>query len=128
MGYGPLADGDYQVRLFFVDPTASAVNQRKFDVKLQGQTVLSNYDIFADIGAVRKAVAKTFDVTASQGEGLSLEFINRTGATGLPLVNAIEITRVMPVHRQARRQPGVFAGQRPKLVDDRHRPALQPVW
>ena len=95
MGYDiPLADGDYQVRLFFVDPTASAANQRKFDVKLQGQTVLSNYDIFADAGAVRKAVAKTFDVTASQGEGLSLEFINRTGASWPALINAIEITRV----------------------------------
>ena len=54
----PLADGDYEVRVFFVDSTSSAANQRRFDVGLQGQTVLSNYDIFADVGAVRKAVAK----------------------------------------------------------------------
>ncbi len=75
----PLADGNYQIRLFFVDPTATAANQRRFNVTLQGQTVLANYDIFADAGATRKAVAKTFNLTASQGSGLSLELVNITG-------------------------------------------------
>ena len=87
----PLADGSYQIRLFFVDPTASAANQRKFDVTLQSQTVLVNYDIFADAGAVRKAVAKTFTFTAAHGNGLNLEFVNRTSVA---VVNAFEITRI----------------------------------
>ncbi len=90
----PLADGDYQIRLFFVDPTSSVVNQRKFDVTLQGQTVLTNYDIFADAGAVRKAVVKTFSFTASEGNGLQLDLTNRSsGFNGNAIINAFEITR-----------------------------------
>ncbi|MCA9137633.1 MAG: right-handed parallel beta-helix repeat-containing protein, partial [Planctomycetales bacterium] len=91
----PLADGDYQIRLFFVDPTATAANQRRFDVTLQGQTVLTNYDIFADAGATRKAVAKTFTFTASEGGGLQLDLTNRTsGFNATAIINAFEITRV----------------------------------
>ncbi len=87
----PLADGDYQVRLFFVDPTSSAANQRRFDVGLQGQTVLSNYDIFADVGVVRKSVAKSFSITASGGSGLNLSLKNRLS---FGIINAIEVTNV----------------------------------
>ena len=87
----PLADGTYEIRLFFAEPTLTSVGGRRFDVRLQGQTVLANYDVFADAGAVRKAVAKTFTVTASGGAGLDLEFINRTAGA---IINAIEVTRV----------------------------------
>jgi hypothetical protein len=93
----PLADGDYQIRLFFADPTATAANQRRFDITLQGQTVLTNYDIFADAGAVRKAVSKSFSFSAAQGAGLSLGLINRTsGFNATAIINAIEVTRVDP--------------------------------
>jgi parallel beta-helix repeat protein len=87
----PLADGDYQVRLFFVDPNSTATGQRRFDVHLQGQTVLSNFDIFADVGAVRKATSKSFTITAQQGQGLRLDLVPRTSSA---ILNAIEITRV----------------------------------
>ena len=86
----PLADGDYQIRLFFVDPTSTGANQRKFDVNLQGQTVLTNYDIFAEAGAIRKAVARALSFTASLGSGLDLSFINRTGQA---MISGFEITR-----------------------------------
>jgi parallel beta-helix repeat protein len=89
----PLVDGSYQIRLFFAEPSFGGPNGRKFDVTLQGQIVVSNLDIFAEAGAIRKAVVKSFNFTASQGNGLRLEFTNRT-TINASIVNAFEITRV----------------------------------
>ncbi len=91
----PLADGAYDVRLFFVEPSGG--NVRRFDVRLQGQTVLDNYNIQADAGAVRKAVAKSFAVTAAAGQGLRLQLVNDGSAAGFDaIISGIEITRVNP--------------------------------
>ncbi|MCA9220277.1 MAG: right-handed parallel beta-helix repeat-containing protein, partial [Planctomycetales bacterium] len=92
----PLPDGNYNIRLIFVEPTANLANQRKFDVTLQGQTVLANYDIFADTGGARRATAKSFTFTAVGGAGLQLELINRL-ASNAAIVSGIEITTANPV-------------------------------
>jgi hypothetical protein len=94
----PLPDGSYNIRLIFVDPVSVAVNQRKFDVLLQGQTVLPNYDIFAEVGTVRKAVAKSFSFNATQGTGLQLELITRlTNGFGFgSIISGIEVTKANP--------------------------------
>ena len=89
----PLPDGSYTVRLLFVEPAQTA-GTRKFDVTLQGQTVLTNYDVTADAGAVLKAIAKTFTFVASQGSGLNLQLINRTAAGAI--LSGIEITAANP--------------------------------
>ena len=91
----PLADGAYDVRLFFVEPSGG--NVRQFDVKLQGQTVLDNYRIQSDAGAVRKAVAKSFAVSAADGQGLSVQLVNDGSAAGFDaIISGIEITRAYP--------------------------------
>ena len=49
-----------------------------FDIQLQGDTVLSGYDIFADAGSKSfKATVKTFSVTASGGAGINLRLVNQ---------------------------------------------------
>ncbi len=91
----PLPDGAYDVRLFFVEPSGG--NVRRFDVRLQGQTVLDNYNIQADAGAVRKAVAKSFAVSATEGQGLTLQLVNDGTAAGFDaVISGIEITRAYP--------------------------------
>jgi parallel beta-helix repeat protein len=91
----PLADGTYNVRLFFVEPSGG--NVRQFDVRLQGQTVLDNYRIQTDAGAVRKAVAKSFAISAAGGQGLSVQLVNDGSAAGFDaVISGIEITRANP--------------------------------
>jgi uncharacterized repeat protein (TIGR01451 family) len=71
-------DGTYTVRLDFVDPDQFAsVGHRKFDVNLQGLTVLPAFDIVADAGAPLKVTQKTFTVTAANGGGINLVLAGR---------------------------------------------------
>jgi hypothetical protein len=85
-----VANGSYQLRLLFEDPTATAAGQRKFNVSAQGTTILSNFDLFAAAGANKKAVARTFTVNVTNG-ALSLKF---TGVVGNAIVSGIELLPV----------------------------------
>ncbi len=71
----PVTNGAYEVRLYFAELTKNAVNQRTFDVQLEGATVLSNYDIFAEVGQ-NVATMEAFPVTISDG-AVSFAFIKR---------------------------------------------------
>ncbi len=62
----PVPNGTYTVNLLFAEMYFTSVGQRVFDVALQGQTVLSNFDIFAVAGA-QTAVQRSFAVTVSNG-------------------------------------------------------------
>lgn len=57
--------GAYEVRLYFADiwTGTQSVGARVFDVSIEGQLVLDNYDIYADVGAYR-GVMKSFAVTS----------------------------------------------------------------
>ena len=79
----PVPDGDYAVRLHFVDPDhfSPFVGERVFDVFVQGQLVLDDYDIFAATGAdgPLEAIAESFNnVTVSGGGGLTIELVSVT--------------------------------------------------
>ena len=81
--------GTYEVRLFFANGYSgtSQPGQRVFSVEIEGSSVLSNYDISADVGHAT-GVMKSFLVNVSDGT-LNIDFF-RTGADN-PLVNAIEV-------------------------------------
>lgn len=85
----PAASGTYEVSLFFAEsPYAGGVSTsgaRVFSVKIEGVTVLSNFDIYATAGM--NAVKKVFQVTVSDGT-LDMDFIR---VTGNPQVNGIEV-------------------------------------
>ena len=81
----------YDIRLYFYegDTNEHVVGGRIFDVLIEGELVLDNYDIFADVGAFT-AVLKTFQVFVSDGN-IDIDFRHEADN---PLINGIEISPV----------------------------------
>src|SRR5687767_3518251 len=61
----PVSPGSYEVRLYLAEIYSGAqfVGARVFDVSIEGQLVLDNYDVFAAVGAF-KGVVKSFTITS----------------------------------------------------------------
>ena len=81
----PVVNGDYTVDLHFAEiffgltggGSDGGIGSRVFNVNIEGGALeLSNYDIFADVGAAN-AVIKTFNTTVTDGS-LSIVFTNVT--------------------------------------------------
>jgi len=56
----------YEVTLYFVEiygPTART-GARVFDVSIDGQLVLDNFDVFAAAGAINRGIARSFQITS----------------------------------------------------------------
>jgi hypothetical protein len=87
----PLAPGLYTVRLHFAEVYSGAaqVGKRVFDVAMEGQVVLDNYDIFASVG-YQTADVRTVQVQVTDGT-LNIEFFH---GVENPKVNGIEILTV----------------------------------
>ncbi len=64
----PVADGAYQVNLYFAElsPEEERKGARIFNVKLQGNTVFPNLDIFAAAGA-NNSLVKSADIAVTNG-------------------------------------------------------------
>lgn len=87
LGYAfNVENGDYTVNLYFDELFFSAENERVFDLEIEGDLVLDDYDTFAVNG--NDTGLESFDVSVSDGE-LNLEFLKTT--TNNPHVAAIEI-------------------------------------
>ncbi len=94
-----LGEGDepasYTVRLFFAAPAEDRPGQRVLDVKLQGKTVLSHFDIVREAGAPQKAVVKE-----SKGipvtDNLVVELVPKAESVtkaAAPLINGLYVIR-----------------------------------
>jgi hypothetical protein len=81
-----VASGDYQLKLYFADPTNTTSGKRKFDVLAEGATILNDFDIAAS-GGGKAAISKTFNVHIVDGR-LSLLF---DSVVGDAIVSAIEL-------------------------------------
>jgi hypothetical protein len=83
----PVTPGQYLVRLYFAEDYSGdfATGARVFDVAIEGQTVLSHYDAFADVGSL-KGVVKSFIVTSDSD--LNITFLREVQN---PSVKGIEI-------------------------------------
>ena len=79
----------YDVRLQFAEWGVNGPNQRRFDVAINGQSVLSNFDINAEAGGRDIAISRSFNVVASSDGTISIAFTN--GAAGEPIVSAVEV-------------------------------------
>ncbi len=96
-------DGRYEVKLMFAEPgvkreailndigaEAGKVDyERVFDVKINGKTYIHELNLAGDYGAVT-AVPKEFIITATEKQGIHVEFINKKGS---PILNAIKIRK-----------------------------------
>jgi beta-galactosidase len=87
----PLPDGRYEVTLGFLEPrTDLDVGGRVFTVTMNGQPVLTDFDILQEAEEARTAVTRTFPVTVSGGR-LTLSF---TPTTRDAVVSHISIRNV----------------------------------
>ena len=93
----PVANGSYDVRLHFAEPSTTTVGNRVFDILLNGtlEPEGTDFDILSVTGARYEATTLTFnDVTISGGSGLLLELVNKTFSGAV--LSAIEITAANP--------------------------------
>ncbi len=99
----PLAPGVYELHLFFIEstfgptmPVGGGEISRLFEIRVNGKPLLSRFDIYSDAGGSNIADVRVFkDISPGPDHLLTLAF---QGQTGLPLVNAIELTPASP-HR-----------------------------
>jgi len=88
-------EGMYTVRLGFMAQPDDLPGKRIFDIKLQGASVLENFDIIKEAGATEKPVIKEFN-NIKVNNVLALELVSRKEATAMdqaPVINFIEIVR-----------------------------------
>jgi hypothetical protein len=82
-------DGTYKVDLRFAEITNIKEGGRKFDVSIEGDTVLPGLDVYAAAGGKNIALDHTFIVTVSDGQ-LDIGFVPQRGDK--PMINAILVT------------------------------------
>ncbi|MDX1991647.1 MAG: malectin domain-containing carbohydrate-binding protein [bacterium] len=96
----PVANGVYTVRLHFAEVWFSDISgrgsvgqgQRVFDVQMESASVLTNFDITAEMGPLA-AVVKSFDVTVSDG---LLDLVFPPALADRPTIAAIEVLQLVP--------------------------------
>jgi hypothetical protein len=82
-------NGEYEVELHFAEVFHTAEGQRVFDVILEGQTKLDDYDIFVAAGGKLRSDVESFAVTVSDGQ---LDLI-LDAKVDLAMINAIRVTK-----------------------------------
>lgn len=89
----PVEDGEYEVELYFIEPWygtgggLDCTNWRNFDIGINGETVLGDFDIWKETGH-DAAIKKTFTVQAKDGE-INISFPKVT--SGQAVISAIAI-------------------------------------
>jgi len=77
----------YNVTLYFAEPEDLAVGERVFDVYMQGEKVIENFDIVNEAGGFRRVLRKEFNGVKVDGT-LRIDFSNGTMA---PVISGVEI-------------------------------------
>ena len=85
----PVPSGPYEVTLHFAETYNTANGQRRFNVSLQGQRVLDEFDIAAEAG-IDTALVRHFRVNAANGEVL-VQVTN--GSIGNARLDALQVVR-----------------------------------
>jgi hypothetical protein len=101
----------YTVRLHFAELYQTAAGKRKFNVDINGASVLSSFDIYATAGARYKAVVREFTATPNASKQIVIKFTTVTdnaticGIEIIPAIAAPVITTDLPSAKS------VYAGQ-----------------
>ena len=85
---GLSAGGSYTVRLHFAETYWTQSGKRVFNVSINGQQVLSNFDIVAAAGGANIAIIQQFSATASGSGTISIQF---TSVVDQAQINGIEV-------------------------------------
>ena len=83
-----VGNGLYKVNLYFAETYYRKAGSRVFDVQMQGATVFSGVDIFAQAGADH-ALVKSAQISVTGGQ-IAIRFAHRANAN-VPIITAIEI-------------------------------------
>jgi hypothetical protein len=75
----------YTVRLHFAEPDHLGAGQRVFDVALQGDTLLKDFDVVREAGGAQRALVKEFK-GVRVGKDLT---VTLTPAAGAPVKQAV---------------------------------------
>lgn len=87
----PVVNGDYIVRLHFVELNKNGAGLRKFDVNIEGGSKeLEDFDIFVEAGGMNKAIYRDFPISISDGD-IKIEFYRQVQNAK---ISAIEILPV----------------------------------
>ncbi len=84
-----VTEASYTVNLYFSELESKKPGERVFDVKVQGKTVLDNFDIVKEAGRTDKEIGEDF-LRNSAGETLKLELVPVNGNTILSGIELIE--------------------------------------
>ena len=87
---GRAAGSAQTVTLYFAESYWSAAGQRTFNVAVNGQSVLTAFDIYAAAGARNRAVARSFSTTASASGQVVIAF-TRGGGPDNPKISGITV-------------------------------------
>jgi hypothetical protein len=79
----------YRVRLHFAEIFFNSSGQRQFNVAINGQQVLTNFDIFAAAGGQYKAIVEEFQAQSDSRGHIVVQFI--IGAANYPKLSGIEV-------------------------------------
>ncbi len=90
---GLVAGNNYKVRLHMAELYQTATGKRKFNVAINGTTVLSNFDIYAVTGARYKALVREFTTIANTSGNI---VITLTTVTDNASICGIEIVAAAP--------------------------------
>ena len=71
--------GSYGVRLHFAENYFNGPGQRVFNVAINGVAVLNNFDIYAQVGGMYKALAEQLAAHADAGGRITIAFTNVVG-------------------------------------------------
>ena len=105
-------DGTYTIRLHFAELYCSAAGQRRFNVSIEGQTRLADFDIYQAAGGKNRAVVRTFENVAVSG-GLQIQGVASVDGAQF---NGIEIAAETDVRKTAAGEHATAAAQRPAPV------------
>ncbi|MGD0940014.1 MAG: malectin domain-containing carbohydrate-binding protein [Terracidiphilus sp.] len=86
---GLTANASYIVDLHFAESYWTMPGQRQFNVLINGDQVLKNFDIVAYAGAIDVATVQSFAVTADNTGTITIQFV--PGAADNPQINGIQI-------------------------------------
>src|SRR5229473_1954299 len=101
---GLIPGATYKVRLHFAEGFFKTPGNRRFNVAIDGQVVLNNFDIVAAAGAANKAVIKEFSVNADRYGLVMLQFL--VGSANLPSLRGIELIETAPPASEQQPQYG----------------------
>ncbi|WP_084658461.1 malectin [Thermogemmatispora onikobensis] len=85
------AGATYTVRLHFAETYWSAAGKRVFNVSINGQQVLTNFDIYAAAGGANRAVVRQFSATATTSGTVTIQFstvVDNAQVNGLEILPA----------------------------------------